>query len=52
MSRYDSLADLMQGLTILVLFCAVVACVVVIGYAVVGALPAVMAWIDSGAWAG
>ena len=51
MSRYDALADLMQALTILALFCAVAACVVFIGYAVAAVLPAVMGWIESGAWA-
>ena len=51
MGRYDDLTDLMQGLCILALLCGVAACVVIIGYAIAGVLPALSAWIESGAWA-
>ena len=51
MGRYDDLADLAQALCIFALLCGFAACAVVIGYAIAGVLPALGAWIESGAWA-
>jgi len=50
MSRFDTIGDVIQALTILLLILVMGACALLIGHGIFKMLPPFVDWIETGGW--